>query len=134
MAFTAELRLDTETQTWTVQEFHWAIVQNTDEQARPQSGIHAGQLHLVLDHLHHPVLDEWMANSRKLLSGSLLVRGLDGSRFRTVAFRNAYCVSEGLHFNSTGVGSATSMSVLISAQQLLINKEVETTNSWPNLG
>jgi len=90
------------------------------------------QLHLVLDHLHDPVLDHWMADSHKRLSGRLVVTGIDGSRFRTVQFHDALCVSEGLYFNATGVGPATTMSVLISANRLVVDGVVETSNHWPD--
>jgi hypothetical protein len=43
----------------------------------------------VLDHLHDPVLDHWMADSHKRLSGRLVVTGIEGSRFRTVQFHDA---------------------------------------------
>lgn len=131
MAFTAELHLDAEPTSWLVREFHWAVVQNIDEQARPQAGLHSGQLHLVLDHLHHPVLDGWMAESTKLLDGKLVVTGADGSVFRTARFEGAFCVGEGLYFNSTGTGPAATMSVLISAQKLTIDGEVGFNNEWP---
>ena len=131
MAFTAVLRLDAESKSWPAREFHWAIVQEIGEYARPEAGIHAGQVHVVLDHLHDPVLDDWMAEATKRRAGSLEISGLDGSRFRTLTFRDAYCVSEGLCFNSTGIGPATTMSVLISADHLLIDGEVELDNHWP---
>gem|GEM_PF-5232468 len=38
-------------------------MQDIDEHFQPRAGLYAGQLHLVLDHLHDPVLDEWMANA-----------------------------------------------------------------------
>lgn len=126
MAFTAELQLTA--CVLPVLEFHWALVQSMDERGRPQSFLRGGQLHLVLDHLHHSVLDAWMADPQMLLDGSLVVRGLDGSRFRTVAFREAFCVNEGLYFNSTGLGRATSMSVLISAKHLLVDESVAFDN------
>lgn len=131
MAFTATLHLAAEARAWTAQEFHWAIVQNIDEFTRPQAGIMAGQLHLVLDHLHDPVLDDWMANPTKLRNGHLKILAADGSGFRTILFEDAYCVSEGLNFNSTGLGPATTMSVLISACRLTIDGEVKVDNNWP---
>ncbi|MBC8083743.1 MAG: hypothetical protein H7Z21_11075, partial [Hymenobacter sp.] len=67
-----------------------------DERSQPHAFLRGGQLHLVLDHLHHPALDAWMADSGKLLDGRLVVRGINGGRFRTVAFREAFCVGEGL--------------------------------------
>lgn len=108
-------------------------MQNINERTRPENGIYAGQLHLVLDHLHHPVLDDWMSDATKLRDGRLVVMAPDGSRLRTVQFWNAYCVGEGLYFNATGVGRAATMSVLISAQRLLLNDEVEVSNHWPHL-
>lgn len=131
MAFTATLHLTAEAATWSVREFHWALVQNIDELTRPQAGVHGGQLSLALDHLHHPVLDAWMASPTKLRSGSLTVRAADGHRFRTVRFEDAYCVSEGLHFDSTGLGPATTMSLLISAERLDIDGAVQVDNHWP---
>lgn len=127
MAFTAELHVVE--YVLSVSEFHWALVQSVDEYSRPQGFVYGGQLHLVLDHLHHPVLDSWMADPQMLLDGSLVVKGLDGSVFRTVAFREAFCASEGLHFNGTGLGHATSLSVLISAKHLLIDGDVEFNNA-----
>ncbi|MBC8085592.1 MAG: hypothetical protein H7Z21_20535, partial [Hymenobacter sp.] len=76
-----------------------------------------------------PALDAWMADSGKLLDGRLVVRGINGGRFRTVAFREAFCVGESLHFNSTGRGRATSLSVLISAKHLLIDACVDFSNA-----
>ena len=131
MAFTAELHLDADANPWRAREFHWAVVQNIDEQSRPQAGLHSGQLHLVLDHLHDPVLDAWMADSYKLRDGKLVVTGADGLRFRTVRFEDAFCVGEGLYFNSTGTGPATTMSVLISARKLTVDGEVDFDNAWP---
>ncbi len=127
MAFTAELQLAA--CVLPVLEFHWALVQSTDERGQPHAFLRGGQLHLVLDHLHHPVLDGWMADPQMLLDGKLVVQGLDGSRFRTVAFREAFCVSEGMYFNSTGLGRATSLSVLISAKHLLVDESVEFSNA-----
>lgn len=132
MAFTATLELTAEPVHFPVLEFHWAVVQQSGERNEPMAGILAGQLHLVLDHLHHPVLDHWMADSDKLHDGRLVVLGLDGVRFRTVQFERAYCVSEGFYFNSTGNGRATAMSVLISAQRLLVDGEVKLDNKWPD--
>ncbi|WP_046244424.1 type VI secretion system tube protein TssD [Hymenobacter terrenus] len=133
MAFTAKLHLDVESVSWPVLDYHWAVVQAITEQSRPENSIFAGQLHLVLDHLHHPLLDAWMSDATKRRNGRLEVTSTDGRRLRTVAFWDAYCVSEGLYFNSTGVGRATTMSVLISANRLLIDEEVEITNHWPHL-
>lgn len=85
----------------------------------------------MLDHLHDPVLDAWMADSYKLRDGKLVVTGADGLRFRTVRFEDASCVGEGLYFNSTGTGPATTMSVLISARKLTVEGEVDFDNVWP---
>lgn len=131
MAFTAELHLDAEMKPWPAREFHWAVVQNIDEKSRPQAGLHSGQMHLVLDHLHHPVLDEWMADSTKLRNGKLIVTAADGGVFRTVRFEGAFCVGEGLYFNSTGTGPAATMSVLISAHKMTVDEEVDFDNEWP---
>lgn|GEM_PF-5123361 len=60
-----------------------------------------------------------------------MVTGADGTRFRTVGFWDACCVGEGLYFNATGLGPATTMSVLISARHLLVDGEVDFDNDWP---
>ena len=61
-----------------MQEYHWGIVRQTDAQYRTQGGVLAGKISLVVDTLHHPVLDAWMAAPhphpppRKCLSGELV--------------------------------------------------------------
>ena len=55
-----------------MQEYHWGIVRQTDAQYRTQGGVLAGKIGLVVDTLHHPVLDAWMAAPRKCLSGELV--------------------------------------------------------------
>lgn len=114
-----------------VREYHWAIVQTTDEVNRPQGGVLAGKLHVVLDCLAHPALDAWMADSRKTVSGELLVRGPDGLRARTIRFTDAYCVNQGLFFDGMSNRQAGALSVLLSAHTLLIDQELEIRNVWP---
>ena len=127
MAFTANLHVAE--YALPVLEFHWALVQGVDENSRPQGFLHGGQLHLVLDLLSHPLLDGWMADPQMLLDGSLVVKAIDERRFRTVAFREAFCASEGMHFNGTGLGRSTSLSVLISAKHLLVDDSVAFSNA-----
>lgn len=114
-----------------VREYHWAIVQTTDEVNRPQGGVLAGKLHVVLDCLAHPALDAWMADSRKTVSGELLVRGPDGLRARTIRFTDAYCVNQGLFFDGMSNRQAGALSVVLSAHTLLIDQELEIRNVWP---
>ncbi|WP_223648600.1 type VI secretion system tube protein TssD [Hymenobacter psoromatis] len=114
-----------------VREYHWAIVQTTDEMNRPQGGVLAGKLHVVLDCLAHPVVDAWMADSRKTMSGELLVLGPDGQRARTIRFTDAYCVNQGLFFDGMSNQQAGALSVLLSAHTLLVDQELEIRNVWP---
>ena len=114
-----------------VQEYHWAIVQTTDEVNRPQNGVLAGKLHLVLDGLVHPALDAWMANSTKTANGELLVLGPAGFRVRSIHFTDAYCINQGLFFDGTDTRRSGALSVMLSARVLVINQELEISNVWP---
>lgn len=114
-----------------VREYHWAIVQTTDEVNRPQGGILAGKLHLVLDCLAHPIVDAWMADSLKTMRGELLVLGPDGQRARTIRFADAYCVNQGLFFDGMSNRQSGALSVMVSAHTLLIDQELEVSNRWP---
>lgn len=114
-----------------VREYHWAIVQTTDEVNRPQGGVLAGKIHVVLDCLAHPIVDAWMADSLKTMSGELLVLGPDGLRARTIRFTDAYCVNQGLFFDGMSNRQSAALSVLLSAHTLLIDQELEIRNMWP---
>jgi len=115
-----------------VQEYHWAVVQPTDDLNRPQGGILAGKLHLVLDCLAHEALDAWMADSHKKLSGEVSALGPDGLRLRTLRFTDAYCVNQGLFFDGTSNGRSGALSVLISARSLLVDQTLALENLWPS--
>ena len=117
-----------------VQEFHWAIVQLTDLQSRPQAGILAGKISLVIDKLQHAVIDAWMADPAKRLDGSVVVKAADGmGAVRTLRFVDALCVSQGLSFTAGGDGTyAGTMSVLLTARQLHVNEGLTLDNHWPD--
>ena len=122
-----------EDQPLTVQECHWGIVQQTDAQQRPQAGVLAGKISLVVDTLHHPVLDAWMADPHKRLSGLLVVHAADGlGTARRLRFVDALCINQGLTFLA-GEGSryAGSMSLLLSARELHVNEGLMIDNHWP---
>jgi hypothetical protein len=131
MAYSAKLYLEGEV--LVVQEFHWAIVQFTDVQSRPQNSILAGKISLVIDKLQHPLLDAWMADARKQLSGTVVADATDGmSTARTLRFVDALCVNQGLHFTAGGTETfAGSMSILITARQLHVENELVIDNNWP---
>ncbi len=134
MAHSAKLYLEDDV--IQVQEFHWGIMQPTDGQSRPQSGITAGKISLVLDKLHHPVLDAWMADERKLLSGTLLADSPDGmGSARSLRFVDALCVSQGLSFSASGGGHfAGTMSLQLTARELHVDGSLLIDNQWPGLG
>ena len=116
-----------------MQEYHWGIVRQTDAQHRPQGGVLAGKISLVVDTLHHPVLDAWMADPRKCLSGELVAHAADGlGTARRLRFVDALCVNQGLTFLA-GAGSrfAGSMSLLLSARELHVNEGLAIDNHWP---
>ena len=92
----------------------------------------ASKLYLVLDCLAHPTLDFWMADSLKTMSGELTALGPEGLRHRTIGFVDAYCVNQGLFFDGTSNRRAGALSVLISARQLLIDRELGLANVWPS--
>lgn len=117
----------------TVQEFHWGIVQLTDTQSRPQNGILAGKISLVIDKLQHPLLDAWMADPRKRLSGEIIADSPDGmGTARSLRFVDALCVSQGLHFVAGGQDAfAGTMSVLLTARQLHVDGGLVIDNQWP---
>ena len=115
-----------------VQEYHWAVVQPTDDLNRPQGGILAGKLHLVLDCLAHEVVDAWMADSHKKLSGEVSALGPDGFRLRTLRFTDAYCVNQGLFFDGASNRRSGALSVLISARSLLVDQALTLENLWPS--
>lgn len=131
MAHSANLYL--EDSSLGVQEFHWGIVQPTDEQGRPQAGILAGKISLVLDTLQHPVLDAWMADPRKRLSGKVVVAAADGmGATRTVRFVDALCVNQGLTFVADSPSTfAGSMSVVLTARELHLDEGLTIDNRWP---
>lgn len=116
-----------------VQEYHWAVVQTTDEHNRPQASVLAGKLHLVVDCLVHAGLDAWMANSRKLHSGHLRVLGPDGFLLRTLHFVDAYCVNQGLFFDGMSTRRSGALSVLLSARLLTVDQELKMANHWPSI-
>ena len=132
MAHSAHLLLEGEL--IPVQEFHWGIVQPTDLSQRPQSGILAGKISLVLDKLQHPVLDAWMAANRKRLSGTLVVDAADGTgSTRCLRFVDALCVNQGLTFSAGGGGAfAGTMSVLLTARELHVDDALTIDNNWPS--
>ncbi len=134
MAHSAKLYLENDI--IQVSEFHWGVVQETDLQSRPQSGILAGKLSFVIDKLQHPVLDAWMADARKLLSGVLVADAPDGmGAVRRLRFVDALCVNQGINFTATGSQGrfAGSMSVLLTARQLHIDEALVIDNQWPGL-
>lgn len=131
MAHSAKLYLEGEV--LIVQEFHWGIVQLTDAQSRPQSGILAGKISLVIDKLQHPLLDAWMADARKQLSGLLVADAPDGmGTARSLRFVDALCVSQGLAFTAGGNSTfAGTMSILLTARQLHVDGALVIDNNWP---
>ena len=131
MAHSAKLFLEGEV--LVVQEFHWAIVQLIDNQSRPQSGILAGKISLVIDKLQHPLLDAWMADARKQLSGLLVADAPDGmGTARSLRFVDALCVSQGLAFTAGGDSTfAGTMSILLTARQLHVDGALVIDNNWP---
>ncbi|RZJ57741.1 MAG: hypothetical protein EOO55_02710 [Hymenobacter sp.] len=131
MAHSAKLYLEGEL--ITVQEFHWGIVQLTDAQSRPQNSILAGKISLVIDKLQHPLLDAWMADAHKQLSGLLVADATDGmGTARSLRFVDAFCVNQGLSFTAGGTGSfAGTMSLLLTARQLHIEEALVIDNNWP---
>ncbi|MDJ0364700.1 type VI secretion system tube protein TssD [Hymenobacter sp. H14-R3] len=131
MAHSAKLYLEGEE--LIVQEFHWAVVQFTDAQSRPQNSVLAGKISLVIDKLQHPLLDAWMADARKQLSGLLVADAPDGlGTARSLRFVDALCVSQELHFTAGGDGQfAGSMTIVLTARQLHIESELVIDNHWP---
>ncbi len=131
MAHSAKLYLEGET--IVVQEFHWGIVQLTDAQSRPQSGILAGKISLVIDKLQHPLLDAWMADARKQLSGLLVADAPNGmGTTRSLRFVDALCVGQGLSFTAGGDSTfAGTMSILLTARQLHVDGSLVIDNHWP---
>ncbi|RZJ57698.1 MAG: hypothetical protein EOO55_02805 [Hymenobacter sp.] len=130
MSFHAELVLAVETlDRLVVQEFHWGLVQLTNERNVPLGGMLTGQIRVVLDRLHHPVLAAWMADSYKKLDGKLIAYGLDGmSITRIIEFEEGYCSNQGMYFDGTKSNFATGLSLLISAQTLRIDGVAVLTN------
>ena len=117
-----------------VQEFHWGIVQPTDHQSRPQNGILAGKLSMVVNLLQHPLLDAWMADARKQLSGELVAEAPNGmGTARRLRFVDALCVNQGLTFvtGSTSAAAGT-MSLLLTARELHVESDLVINNHWPN--
>jgi hypothetical protein len=130
MSFHAELLLTAETlDRLVVQEFHWGLVQLTNERNVPLGGVLTGQIRLVLDRLHHPVLAAWMADSYKKLNGKIVAYGLDGiSVARIIEFEEGACFNQGMYFDATKSGFSTGLSILISAQTLRIDGVAVLTN------
>ncbi|RZK23329.1 MAG: hypothetical protein EOO56_05475 [Hymenobacter sp.] len=130
MSFHAELLLATEAvEPLAIQEFHWGLVQLTSERNIPLGGVLTGQIRVVLDRLHHPVLAAWMADSYKKLNGKLVAYGLDGiSITRLIEFEEGYCANQGMYFDGTKSNFATGLSLLISAQTLRIDGVAVLTN------
>ena len=128
MSFHAVLVLTGE-EPLTIQEFHWGVVQLTSDKHVPLGGVLTGQIRIVLDRLYQPTLAAWMADSYKQLNGKIIAYGLDGlSVARLIEFEEASCFNQGLHFNGTGAGFASGMSILISAPTLRIDGAVVLTN------
>ena len=117
-----------------VHEFHWGVVQATDVQTRPQNGVLAGKISLVIDKLQHALLDAWMADPRKQLSGELIAEARDGmGAARRLRFVDAVCINQGMTFTASGNSSfAGTMSVLISARELHIEETIAVANRWPD--
>lgn len=135
MSFHTELLLTSETaERLAAQEFHWGLVQLTNEKSVPQGGLLVGQIRVVFNYLYHPVLAAWMADSYKLLNGKLVAYSIDGlSAARTIEFEDAYCFNQGLHFDGSASSFSGGMSILISARTLLIDGQLLLTNgTFPN--
>ncbi|GAB3638345.1 hypothetical protein GCM10027422_39350 [Hymenobacter arcticus] len=131
MAHSAKLYLEGEV--LIVQEFHWAIVQLIDAQSRPQNSVLAGKISVVIDKLQHPLLDAWMADARKQLSGLVVADSPDGmGTARSLRFVDALCVSQELQFTAGGTGTfAGAMTIVLTARQLHIEDGLTLDNHWP---
>lgn len=108
-------------------------MQLTDLNSRPQSGILAGKISLVIDKLQHPLLDAWMADPRKQLSGVLVADAADGmGTARRLRFVDALCVNQGLTFTAGGDAQfAGAMSLLLTARELHVEETLVIDNRWP---
>jgi hypothetical protein len=116
-----------------VQEFHWGIVQPTDSTHRPQAGVLAGKISLVVAQLHHPLLDAWMASEGKLCSGELLAEAADGTgTVRRLRFVEALCVNQGMAYHDGGgAGLVGTLSLLLTARELHVDHALVINNAWP---
>lgn len=129
MPFSAKLFIDNEPHV--VQSFNWGMHQNTDAIGRPDALVQGGQLQVEITSQYSETLHNWALDNTKKMSGSLVVYGGDGvSSYRTIKFKEAYCVGLAKNFDGSSSDQGMIMLLTISANQLSADT-VDVDNKWP---
>jgi len=134
MAFIAGLKLAGDDNTYNIRRLQWSIRQQKDQLGRPNAVVHGGQIQVELASMPDELV-EWMFQPRKLLDGTIqILRDDTKETLKTITFTNAFCVLLKGSFVPNGPVTSLTRSLLISAQQLVVEGEeqVRVRNNWPS--
>lgn len=112
-------------------DFSYDIVQDTDENGKPQGEVRAGKLTLSFANLPTTEMLEWILNSRKYKDGNIVVFDMDGMPIQKISFSNGACVALDINYKEDDENYCSTV-LSIVAKNLLLG-EVKVENEWKNV-
>ncbi len=99
MSFKADLQVAGNT--YSVVQCHIPITQKYDQKGKPSSGVHSGQIKVILEGTDDGALGSWMADPTKKQDGKLTFYRIDQeSVFKEIEFEGAYMMTLIEHFTT----------------------------------
>ena len=127
MSFTAKLKVDTNE--YNVMIADYSITQPDDGTGLPNSRTVGGKIEASIESKKGNELFEWASSNNQLRDGELILYNRDSiSSFRTVMFKDAYCLKFKEHFDHNSKEPLYT-DLIIAARELDL-KGTKFTNDW----
>lgn len=128
-SFSAVLSLGTAFST-DLKSFEMEIEQSVDTLGRPASPTFGGTITMSFNTPAYPLVNEWMFDPAKQLSGNVVMLGLNKETLKTLDFTNAYCVGLLQSFDGTANSASLTTTITISPEKIAVSY-MKLDNQWP---
>lgn len=116
---------------YTVLTCDYQLSQPTDPRGRPTAGVRSGLLRISLMGANYQVLTHWAINPFKAHDGEIVFKDAVGKVFKTLKFKQGYCVSYREIFTpNEGEAVAYSFDLGITASNVTLLADAWHDSQW----
>lgn len=112
-----------------VSDFSFSFQQGVDDRGKVTTRVYAGTISLTLSQLPNQTITEWSLNSRKKLSGMVVMLNDENIPIEKIIFENGVCTYLDISYTQTGK-SYISTKIMIEAETLIVGNGINYDSEW----